>query len=508
MKRLLLVIFCLSTFFVHNTVLRPDIMEVRNLVTAHEMFVDGHWLVPTMNGEYRLEKPPLPTWVAACVELVFGDNLAMQRAMAGVMGLLLTLFLYLFALRLTGRRDTSLVAALMLMTCYTIILQGRTVTWDIYCHAFMMGAVWLLCPRLEPSRGEGSDSPAPTAASANSSLPSERGGGETRWLWASLLMGLSFMSKGPVAFLAVLLPALIALNLFRETRLRLRWTTLLGMVAVVAVLSGWWYLYVYLQAPEAMSAIAHKESTSWVNHNVRPWWYYWRFFLETGVWAPLLLYVMYRTVRSWRSESLPTRLAFVWMAAGVVLLSLFPEKKMRYLMPLMMPCCLLMADWVCCHWSRLTVRRLMLSVCALFFIVECAGLPLLNRIMGFENRRSLAEVRPTLAARPDIQVYYVETAGHIFRIDMAYHVQHRVARVSSASLDSLLNADSRPMLLLVPEQMTSLPGGGARQAADLGVFDNNPYASGDSHYNPSLINRAWLVDERHAVESASSQSSQ
>jgi hypothetical protein len=91
---------------------------------------------------------------------------------------------------------------------------------------------------------------------------------------------------------------------------------------------------------------------------------------------------------------------------------------------------------------------------------------------------------------------------------MAYHVQHRVARVSSASLDSLLNADSRPMLLLTPEQMTSLPGGGARQAADLGVFDNNPYASGDSHYNPSLINRAWLVDERHAVESASSQSSQ
>ena len=143
MKRLLLVIFCLSTFFVHNTVLRPDIMEVRNLVTAHEMVVDGHWLVPTMNGEYRLEKPPLPTWVAACVELVFGDNLAIQRAMAGVMGLLLTLFLYLFALRLTGRRDTSLVAALMLMTCYTIILQGRTVTWDIYCHAFMMGAVWL-----------------------------------------------------------------------------------------------------------------------------------------------------------------------------------------------------------------------------------------------------------------------------------------------------------------------------------------------------------------------------
>ena len=128
MKRILLVIFCFGAFFVHNSVLRPDLMEVRNLVTAHEMVTDGHWLVPTMNGEYRLEKPPLPTWVSACVELVFGDSLAMQRATAGVMGLLIALFLYLLTLRLTGRRPTALVAALMLMTCYTIILQGRTVT--------------------------------------------------------------------------------------------------------------------------------------------------------------------------------------------------------------------------------------------------------------------------------------------------------------------------------------------------------------------------------------------
>lgn len=480
MKRLLFVVFCFSTFFVHNTVLRPDIMEVRNLVAAHEMVTEGHWLVPTMNGEYRLEKPPLPTWVAACVELVFGDNLAVQRAMAGLMGLLLTLFLYLLTLRLTGRRQTALVAALMLMICYTIILQGRTVTWDIYCHAFMMGAVWMMCV----------------------------GGGMAWWLSSALFMSLSFMSKGPVAFLAVLLPALIALNAFRETRMRPRWTMVLGMVVATVALSGWWYLYVYLQVPEATSAIVHKESTSWVNHNVRPWWYYWRFFLETGVWAPLLLYVMFRTVRGWRSESLPTRLAFVWMAAGVVLLSLFPEKKMRYLMPLMMPCCLLMADWVCCHWSRLAVRRVVGTVCAVFFVLECAGLPFLPRIMGYADRRSLTEVRPTLAARPDIQVYYVEDAHRTFRIDMAYYVQHQVGKVASASVDSLLKADSRPMLLLVSEQMTSLPGDIARRTTDLGVFDNNPYASGDSHYNPSLISRALLVEEWHSGEGNPPQTNQ
>lgn len=40
---------------------------------------DGHWMVPTMNGELRLEKPPLPTWVAGIVECFVPDNIAAQR---------------------------------------------------------------------------------------------------------------------------------------------------------------------------------------------------------------------------------------------------------------------------------------------------------------------------------------------------------------------------------------------------------------------------------------------
>ena len=58
-------------------------MEARNMVTAREMVHDGNWLVPTMNGDLRLEKPPLPTWLTAVAEMISPDNLALQRAMAG-----------------------------------------------------------------------------------------------------------------------------------------------------------------------------------------------------------------------------------------------------------------------------------------------------------------------------------------------------------------------------------------------------------------------------------------
>ena len=59
---------CFFAFFVNNKIIPADIMEARNLATAQEMVQTGNYLIPTMNGELRLEKPPLPTWIAGGVE--------------------------------------------------------------------------------------------------------------------------------------------------------------------------------------------------------------------------------------------------------------------------------------------------------------------------------------------------------------------------------------------------------------------------------------------------------
>ena len=140
---LLLLVFCCS-FFINNGAIFADIMESRNIITAREMVYDHNWLVPTMNGELRLEKPPLPTWIAAITEMISPDNLPLQRAMAGFAAVMLVLFFYKFATKLTDNRTYALVSSLVLCTSYNIILMGRTATWDIYCHAFMMGAIYYL----------------------------------------------------------------------------------------------------------------------------------------------------------------------------------------------------------------------------------------------------------------------------------------------------------------------------------------------------------------------------
>ncbi len=90
-----ILLVCFVTFFVHNDAIPADLMESRNLVTAREMVNTGNYLIPTMNGELRLEKPPLPTWIAAVIEQAFPHNLAAQRSAAGVAATIMVFFLFL-----------------------------------------------------------------------------------------------------------------------------------------------------------------------------------------------------------------------------------------------------------------------------------------------------------------------------------------------------------------------------------------------------------------------------
>ena len=97
--------------------------------------------------------------------------------MAGFAAVMLVLFFYKFATKLTGNRTYALVSSLVLCTSYNIILMGRTATWDIYCHAFMMGAIYYLYLALRQNPCKW-----------------------TYFIGAGIFMGLSFLGKGPVSF--------------------------------------------------------------------------------------------------------------------------------------------------------------------------------------------------------------------------------------------------------------------------------------------------------------------
>ena len=354
---LLLLAVCCFSFFIHNRVIYADIMESRNLVTAREIVEEGNWLIPTMNGVLRLEKPPLPTWVAACIEMISPDNLALQRSAAGVMAVLLVLFLYLFVVQQTQVPLLGLFSGLLLCTSFNIVLMGRVATWDIYCHAFMLGGIYFLYRAGEKS-----------------------GKCYKEFLWAGIFMGLSFLGKGPVSFYALLLPFLISWLFFYRPSFRGKMGGLFFMLLLCLIISFWWPISLLLTHKEVFLSVMDKESTAWLERNVRPWYYYWKFFLETGIWALVLVTIL--VFPYWKKRiSLKKEYLFsvCWIFLILFFLSLMPEKKTRYLLPILIPSAVAMAHFFYYYWQKSRSRNLIstdkwiwrINTLLLAFIVCC-----------------------------------------------------------------------------------------------------------------------------------------
>ncbi|MFR9165479.1 MAG: ArnT family glycosyltransferase [Dysgonomonas sp.] len=312
---LIILIVCLFAFFVNNQVIPADLMESRNLATAQEMVHEKNYLTPTMNGELRLEKPPLPTWIAAGVEILKPESLITQRYMAGLSATLMVFFLFFIVSRLTRNNNVGLLSALVLATCFNVVLMGRTATWDIYCHSFMLGAIYFLI------------------------LAFEKRGRQWKWfILSGLFMGLSFLSKGPVSFYALLLPFLVSYIVVFRPSARGKIIPLCSMIVVCLVVSFWWPLYIMEFHPEMGLAVADKESSSWLNHNVRPFYYYWQFPVEAGIWCLFwvtsLIWFFCKKDQRYRQVF---KFSVIWTLAALILLSIIPEKKTRYLLPMLIP---------------------------------------------------------------------------------------------------------------------------------------------------------------------------
>ena len=319
----LLLLIAFITFVVNNGAIDANIMEARNLTTAREMLQKNNWLEPTMNGDLRLEKPPLPTWIAAAtMHFADDENLSLLRLPAALAALLMIFFLFKLTTELTDDKLLPFLVAGTSATSFYIFFMARDISWDIFCHSFMIGAIWLLHKGLK-----------------------SKGSGLIELIFAGVLMGLSFMSKGPVSFFALLLPYLIARSF------SLGWKEVPGhktgftaMVLITLLISFWWPAMIWLSHPEYSAMIAQQESTAWINRSTRPFYHYWSFPVQSGVWAifaAIALYFPYARTRINKFGNY--NLLALWVVIGVVLLSLFPEKKERYLLPVLLPLAILTA---------------------------------------------------------------------------------------------------------------------------------------------------------------------
>ncbi|RAJ12979.1 ArnT family glycosyltransferase [Olleya aquimaris] len=297
--------------------IQVTIMEARNFITAREMIQDNNWLLTTMNGEARYEKPPLPTWLTAISGLVFGVNSVFgMRLPAILMIMVLAAYCFKLSKSVLKSRAHSIINTLILITSFYVIGITIEAPWDIFTHGFMMVAIYHLY-KLFKSKN-------------------------IHWkhvIIAGVAIGCSILSKGPVSFYALLLPFLLAYGFsFKYQNIKAKVAPIVVILILGIVVGGWWYLYVRLQDPETFTAITSRETGNWTSYNVRPFYYYWSFFTQSGLWTiPAFISLLYPYLKRRAIHYKAYKFTFLWTIFAVILLSIIPEKKSRYLMPVLIP---------------------------------------------------------------------------------------------------------------------------------------------------------------------------
>ncbi|WP_053977473.1 ArnT family glycosyltransferase [Mangrovimonas xylaniphaga] len=312
---LLLFVVLMLGFTIHY--LPVSIMEARNFITAREMLTDGNWLLTTMNGEARYEKPPLPTWFTAIFAQIFGiTKLTALRFPAIIFIALTGIFTFLLSKQLTENTKHSFINALIVVTSFYVIGITMEAPWDIFTHGFMLMGIYFLFQFFQ-------------APNANYKYV----------IIAGVMLGGSILCKGPVSFYALLLPFLIAYGIvYKYKAITKKIPALLLFLVTGLLIGGWWYLYVRLNDPGTFAKIAERETGNWGSYNVRPFYYYWSFFTQSGIWTiPAFIGLLYPYLKTRVSNLKAYRFSFYWTILAVVLLSIVPEKKSRYLMPVLIP---------------------------------------------------------------------------------------------------------------------------------------------------------------------------
>ncbi len=318
-KRFLLYIFSILVLLPLVYVFGTGIMEARNLISAQSMALDHDWLIPHLFTEIRLNKPPLPIWLTVPVFLQnpAASMFALHLPVILVTGLL-SVFCFDLSRTLFDDEKSAFYAGLVVASTLLTLKLGTTNSWDIYSVVFMAGALVGL-------------------------MRKERG-----WLIAGVLfMAASVLSKGPVQLYTMLLPFLVTLLFFRRP---VPWKRLGVILLGGCFIGSLWYLYVYFAVPHVAASVAQGEIKAWSDRHTASFFFYLSFPAFTGAWIlPCLAGFGSRWLNKSKEHTKEQAFFLCWFLLSLLLLSLVPEKKERYLMPTMLPLALLTAQ-VLHHW--------------------------------------------------------------------------------------------------------------------------------------------------------------
>ena len=359
----------LLSFFPNLWVDRANIMEARNFVAAREMVRDGNWIITTMNGNYRFEKPPFPTWVTAFFMKIFNttSNEYILRLPIAILSVGLIFLIYFFVKIATNSHKLAFTSGLVSSTTFMLIKLGNDNTWDMFAYILIFGCITFIFRGLKENRvGD--------------------------FVISGVFLGASLLSKGPVPLYGMLLPFTGAYILtYGSATLKKSWKKIVITMVVGGIIAVSWPLAALISQKELFLSIMNKELNTWTTKHTRGFFYYLDYLVYMGVWLVFAVASFYKT---WAEKKSEDRKFFsfllLWNIIILLLLSLIRMKKKRYGVPLFIVTPMMASNLINYYLNKnwpeiLKKEKIMLKFHFMLMIIISLGIPVIFYLKGYRN---------------------------------------------------------------------------------------------------------------------------
>jgi 4-amino-4-deoxy-L-arabinose transferase-like glycosyltransferase len=287
-------------------------------VTAREMLQSGDWMFPTMNGQPRLNKTPLPYWlVAALAEISGRVNEFTARLPSAVFAFLSATAILYFVNRWLSFRTAALCTAVW-ATSLSYVRCSHSAKPDMALTFFVMLSLLSFY------------------SAVTTTSPRERVVCMLIF-WTSF--GLANLVKGPAPVPYVCIPTFLYIAIDRKWRLLPRLLPLIGSIIVLTIVMPW---------PLFVANKLNWDLSLWKNEFIDrffgdyapgsyPIYYYflimfkyvtpWVAFLPMALVAPFY--------RVWAEKRPLMRYLWLWFVADFAFLTIDAGKRQHYILPLM-----------------------------------------------------------------------------------------------------------------------------------------------------------------------------
>jgi 4-amino-4-deoxy-L-arabinose transferase-like glycosyltransferase len=300
----------------NHPLLGSDENRVAGIATG--MAISGDLVVPRLNGEPFLEKPPMYFWIASACYNLCGNNFYAARLPSAIAAICSVLLVF-FVARKTGFSEfTAFISAIILATSTGFWSLGRECMIDMTLCLFTTSAMACF---YQYSRF----------------LPKI-----TLWYIGFILsLSCAVLTKGLVG-LAIPLSALSVWLLLQKDFSYRNWALLLiGSLLCLIPIGIWIYCLQNNLGWDAVYEVVWANNfgrfaSAYGGHN-KPFYYYIinfpKHFIPWVLFLPFAVVYHFRETRAWKEKSGPVFFLF-WLGVPFILLSISSGKRGLYLLPL------------------------------------------------------------------------------------------------------------------------------------------------------------------------------